>query len=880
MDVLPRPSTRLTVSVFLPILVVFVWDIITPLGYAEVILYLVPLLLSSFLYEPQLPIRIAGATTALVVAGFVLSPPGAPVVYAMLNRTMAVIVLWAVAFGLRRLIRDRQIHLHEEQRWRLLAHQTNDILWDWDLRTNAHWWSNNAIDTFGYDPMREPSIIAWRSRLHPEDQTRVQASIQSAIDKGQSGWSDEYRFRMNDGSYGAFLDRGRIIRDDSGTAVRMIGAMIDITARTRAEEALRLSETRFANLVNNLDSVVWEAEAGSLAFTFVSPHAEALLGYPVSQWLEDPAFWPDHIHPEDRDATVQACLAATAQGLNHRAEYRMIAADGRIVWVHDVIAVTCEGGRPKTVQGILLDITSQKHLHAALRQSEERFALAAEGSTDALWDGHRLPGRSMLDPENPIWWSPKIRDLLALNDSDPFHTLAHWAQRLHPEDSGQVFTALQDHLERQTPFDVEYRIRTNPGSFRWIRGRGRAIRDRHGDPQRMAGSCQDITDQKLAEEALRRSEMQLKEAQRIAELGSWEATSDSVVTWSDESYRIFGYIPQSVIPSYDLVLESLHPDDRGRVIDALHDTLARNTPYDVVCRIIRPSGELRHIRCRGEVRRDGTGALLRIAGTVEDVTDRMQTEAQLRSAYVCLQDLTRHAAKAEEHERRRIAREIHDELGQLVTAMRFQLTTLKKDLASKTSLPDTTHRMACLNDLLELSNTMLSQVRHVSASLRPAMLDELGLIPAMQAHAQQFEVRTGIACDVVIEPPLAERTFDDATSSSVFRIVQELLTNILKHAHAMAVTITCAEDGEMLKVTVQDNGTGIIPHEEARQDSFGLRGISERAALLGGIFTIGPHTNEGTIAMLRVPLVILSPAHPSPPLSQPDPEDHEDSLSR
>lgn len=133
---------------------------------------------------------------------------------------------------------------------------------------------------------------------------------------------------------------------------------------------------------------------------------------------------------------------------------------------------------------------------------------------------------------------------------------------------------------------------------------------------------------------------------------------------------------------------------------------------------------------------------------------------------------------------------------------------------------------------------------------------------------------------MVIDPVLAERTFDDATSSSVFRIVQELLTNILKHARAMAVTITCAEDGGMLGVTVQDNGTGLIPHEETRQDSFGLRGISERAALLGGTFSIGPNQDDGTIATLRVPLVVLSPAPPPTPLSRPDSEDHEDSLSR
>ena len=879
--VLPQPSSRLAISIVLSTIVVFIGDILTPLGFAEAILYLVPLLLSSFLYEPRLPFRITGACTVLIAAGFVLSPPGAPVAYAILNRTLAVIVLWTVAFGLRRLIRDHIAHLQTERRWQLLSHHTQDILWDWNIVTNDHWLSEKGLALFEEGLRATPSLEAWQSRLHPNDRSRVRLDIQSAIENGQSGWIGEYQFYARDGTYRTFLDRGTIIRNGSGSAIRMIGAMIDITARTRAEEALRLSETRFANLVNNLDSVVWEATPGTLAFAFVSPHAEALLGYPVSQWLEDPTFWPDHIHPEDRDTTVQACLAATAQGLNHRAEYRMIAADGRIVWVHDVVTVTCENGRPKTVQGVLIDITSQKHLQAALRQSEERLALAAEGSTDAWWDGHRLPGRSMLDQENPIWWSPKIREILALNDSDPFHTLVHWAERLHPDDSGRVFAALQEHLQQQTPFDVEYRIRTNRGDYRWIQGRGRAIRDASGEPQRMAGSCRDITDRKLAEEALRRSERQLKEAQRIAELGSWEWTSDSVVTWSDETYRIFGYIPQSVIPSYDLFVESLHPDDRRRVIDALYEPLTHSAPSDLVCRILRPSGEPRHIRCRGEVTRDEAGTLLRVAGTVEDITDRHLADAKLRTAYERLQEVTRQAATAEENERRRIAREIHDELGQLLTAMRFQLTSLKKNRGASSLQQAAQNHDARLNDLLNLSDSMLSQVRHVSTSLRPAILDELGLIPAVQAHAQQFEIRTGIACDVVVDPALFEVPFDDATASAVFRIVQELLTNVLRHARAMAVAISFTRMRDLLTVVVHDNGTGITPDHQARHDSFGLKGITERAVLLGGTFTIAPHPSEGTVATLHIPLAVLIPS-PSASTYQSllNQEEHEDPVGR
>ena len=818
----------------------------------------------------------------MIGAGFVLSPSGVPIAYALLNRTLAVIVLWITAFGLRRLIRDRLTHFQAEQRWQLLAHQTHDILWDWNLRTNAHWWSEKTVTVFGYDPAREPSIEAWQSRLHPDDRDRVLTGIRSAIDDGHPGWTDEYRFRCGDHSYRTMLDRGTIVRDESSAALRMVGAMIDITDRKlAAAEQTRLAVNHLLLLESTSEGIFGIDLDGCC--TFINLAGASLLGGTVEHFTGRDLHRfhygnpPDGAAPGRAHSFIHDTLRTGQPTKSPDDVFRR--TDGTAFPVRYSAHPLVKDGTITGAVVVFSDITAQKHLQAALRASEERLARATKGSTDAMWDAHRLPDRSMFDPETPIWWSARIRDLLTLHDSTPFNTLTHWAQRLHAEDAERVFTALQNHFSHRSSFDTDYRLRTDLGTYRWFRARGQATWDEHGQPRCISGSCQDITDRKIAEEALRRSEMQLREAQRIAGVGSWEWTVDSTVSWSDENYRIFGYAPKSIIPSYDLFVESLHPDDRRRVMDALHATLRNDAPYDLVCRIIRPSGELRHIRCRGEVTRHATAEPTRVAGTVEDVTERIRSEEQLRDAYERLQDVTRCAAAAEENERRRIAREIHDELGQLVTAMRFQLTALKK--AQKTASPaqEAEDRTARLNDLLGLSDTMLSQVRHVSASLRPAMLDELGLIPAMQTHAQQFEIRTGIACDVVADRALIERAFDDATSSSVFRIVQELLTNVLRHAQAMAVTITFAQDGQTLTVIVQDNGTGIRPTDGTHRGSFGLKGIRERAALLNGTFVIGRNRDEGTIATLRVPLVVLS-LPPSVTPQRPHPENHENPVGR
>ena len=167
------------------------------------------------------------------------------------------------------------------------------------------------------------------------------------------------------------------------------------------------------------------------------------------------------------------------------------------------------------------DITARQRTEKALRESEERFALAVEGSTDILWDAHRLLGEPWYAPQTPIWWSPRVRELLGLEESESFETLEQWVVRLHPDDKDHVFGQLAAHIEHRVPYDAEYRLRTNRGDYRWIRGRGEAMWDKQGEVRRMSGSCQDITDRKQVEEALRRSERQLRTVLDALPVGVW-----------------------------------------------------------------------------------------------------------------------------------------------------------------------------------------------------------------------------------------------------------------------------------------------------------------------------------------------------------------------
>jgi PAS domain S-box-containing protein len=158
----------------------------------------------------------------------------------------------------------------------------------------------------------------------------------------------------------------------------------DISERKRAEEALRVAHENYVGLVNSLDGIVWESDAQTFAFTFVSPQAEHILGYPASRWTAEPTFWKDHIHPDDRQWATTFCMDATLAKRPHDFEYRMVAADGRVVWIHDVVTVIVENDQPVRLRGVMLDITERKQAEEALRESEERYRVLVEFSPNSI----------------------------------------------------------------------------------------------------------------------------------------------------------------------------------------------------------------------------------------------------------------------------------------------------------------------------------------------------------------------------------------------------------------------------------------------------------------------------------------------------------------
>ena len=271
--------------------------------------------------------------------------------------------------------------------------------------------------------------------------------------------------------------------------------------RVEQEHARALAEIH--NVIETVPDIMFTLDTDGNMVKW-NRRVEDVTGYSPEELLNMPAlaFVPQEEHIPTAAAIQQAFMEGYAE-----LDGQLLTKDLRTIPYHWTGALLKNShGEPIGITGIGRDVSGKKRVEEALRRSEERLALAVEGSTDILWDAQRLPGEPWYAPQTQIWWSPRVRELLGLQESDSFETLEQWVARLHPDHRDRVFGQLAAHIEHRVPYDVEYRLRTNAGDYRWIRGRGQALWDEQGEPYRMSGSCQDITERKRVEKALCESE--------------------------------------------------------------------------------------------------------------------------------------------------------------------------------------------------------------------------------------------------------------------------------------------------------------------------------------------------------------------------------------
>lgn len=471
------------------------------------------------------------------------------------------------------------------------------------------------------------------------------------------------------------------------------------------------------------------------------------------------------------------------------------------------------------------------------RLSKSRYRLLAENIVDVIWtvglDFH------------PTYVSPSVTQLLGYSIEE---AMAQTVERvLTPTSLKLVQQAVSEDLSKMVPPNqsgkpslsrtLELELIRRDGSTLWTESKVSYLFNGRGEPDGIMGVTRDITERKRVDEVLRRSEARLAEAQKIAHVGDWEwDITTNALSWSDEVYRIFGLRPHESEVTYEIFLSRVHRDDVESVKQSVEDALEERQPYSIDHRIILPDGSVRMVHEEAEVTRNKAGKPVRMAGTVHDITMLKEAEEELRA-------LSRRLVQIQEEERREIARELHDQIGQSLTVLKLQIDKFVRT-PGKANLPYLTQAQAVISELI-------AQIRNMSLNLRPAMLDDLGLLHTLLWYLERYTSQTQIR--VTFQHSGLDKRLPTDISTAAYRVVQEALTNVTRHAQVNEVSVQAWADGRTLTVRISDQGAGFKPEDLPVGASSGLRGMRERMRLLGGKLTIESNPGAGTSITAEMP---------------------------
>jgi PAS domain S-box-containing protein len=677
------------------------------------------------------------------------------------------------------------------------------------------------------DELANPDLDIYQEH-YPDPLERQRLLHFLATSNGE--WAD-FKTRVRDGR--TIYITWAVVRLSAGATI-CIGQ--DISERKQAEEELRRQKEILQTIFDHIPIMVGFVDQNGRA-KLVNRAWQDTLGWSVEEidsqnidiLLEN---YPD---PEYR-ARVRSFIANSSA---EWADFKTTVRDGRVIDTSWAMLHLSDG----TGIGIAQDITKRKRAEEALKESEERFRQLAENIHDLFWI--KTP-----DFKRVLYLSPVYESISGCPREERYQDddYDRFLSRILPEDRPRMARIMEGGAGEE--FDVEFRIKRPNGSVRWIHDRGFPIRDQSGQVYRIAGIATDITERKLAEDALRESEERFRQLTENINEVFWLRSPDlkQLLYVSPMFEKVCGRTRESLYASGPELV--VHPEDRAWVVETMENLAGRE--FEIEYRIVTKDGEVRWLRDRGFPIRNPSGQIYRVGGVAEDITERKKAADRLKETSEQLRALSASLQSAREQEATRIAHQIHDDMGGILTGLRWELEAFEKMIHQPSDAGQLQAMQEKLATMVSLTDSTINVVRRIASELRPSILDDLGLLEAIEWQTQQFQARTGIQC--CCDGALQSIPLGNPQSTAIFRIVQEALTNILRHAQATRVGVAMKEEDGFFSLTVTDNGRGITPAEKFSRNSLGLLGIEERAHMIGASLDIVGRPGEGTTLHVRVPL--------------------------
>ena len=778
-------------------------------------------------------------------------------------------------------------------------------LWEWDLD------SGDVTSMGHFDKILglargefDGTLSSVESHVHPDDVSAWKEILKSAADEKKE-FTHEHRVVWPDRSIHWVAGTGSFRTRENGGPSAMFGVLTDITDRKIAEQKLRENERLLQQVLATLPVGVQVIDReGNIILA--NDASKASLGDSITS---------------GRGRTERSVACQHGTGKRIEADewgFRRACLKGETI-THEVVDIDVPEGDPRTIEYscvplydmsgngtgaviVSVDVTERQRTEGALRESESKLKQAEELASIGYWERDLSTGR--------ITGSMGTDRILGLASRvDPL-TQADLQKLIHPDDREIQERALNDAVCGIRPYEVEYRIVRPDGEVRYIHLNDRVEYDASHHPIRFFGTMQDITERKLAEEKDRQRSMWEQTLAAVSNAliecppsvqAKLQAIARQMATFMDDGCMIWllssdrthyrAVAVHDADPNIMQLLESAQNEiTLAPVGSGWHERIIRTgnglllprvtaeqlteAPHDAIRSMIKRAGvkSILAVPLRHEGNVIGTLTLFRtkydhpyteddqvllqeVADRTALITQNAQLFEQSESDRKRLEALSRRLLNAQETERRALARELHDELGQQLTAIKFGLERLNIEIQNSRS-------RSTLKDLSASVDRLLQQIRSLSLDLRPSMLDEFGLMSALRWFiGRQAQLGSLKWC---VKGKIGDERFLPEIETAFFRVAQEAMTNVLKHAHATAVDVVLARNEGNLHLNFKDNGSGFEVSAAQiaawQSKSLGIIGMQERMQALGGFLEIASKPGHGTQIQASAPLSSASPS--------------------
>jgi PAS domain S-box-containing protein len=598
----------------------------------------------------------------------------------------------------------------------------------------------------------------------------------------------------------------------------------DISERLEKDRQLKRSEENYRSLIEHASDGIFITDLNE-HFLDANSSACELAGYSKDELLSMVVDDLVIIKPGDTPSRMDEIRS----GIRIIQERNIRRKDGSMIPVE----VTAKILPDKRILSIVRDVTERKKNEKKLAESENRLRTIIQTEPECI----KLLGPNCeLLEMNPAG--------LAMIEADNIEqVINHSVLDLIDEQHRDAYARLASDVFNGKSGTLEFEITGLKGTHRWLETHSVPMKNVDGKIISLLAITHDITERKKTEEKIRKSEEQYRDlVDNISDLICTHDLDGKILSVNSAAENLSGY---TLHPDRDLNVKELLAADNDDEFNRYIDTIKKNGHAQGLMKVRTRSGEIRFWEYNNSLKTSAASTPV-VRGYARDITESKKAKEEIVKMNEQLRNLAGHLQNIREEERKKIAREIHDELGQQLTVIKMNLHSLLKK--NKIQDSEFTQKAAAISDYI---NQSIDTVRKISSELRPVILDDFGIADALQMHSKEFSSRTGIACEISVEGN--EIVSDTNARTQIFRIYQEALTNVARHSKASKVSSTLKTEHGIIKILINDNGRGFNPEIIAEKKSLGLIMMRERAIGIGGTLEIKSAPGKGTSVIFSVP---------------------------